>query len=157
MQQFNVPFTHGEFRPEPGIQIMTAHQSKGLEYDVVLIPELIDGSWGNKRQMEKLSLPASITGKKITKDTLNEEERRLFFVAITRAKKELWISFPESLNNKAVVMSEFLPDLENQIIQNALIAQPELLLVTRDSTLFGITFQEEEKKFLEVLLREYRL
>lgn len=157
MREFGVSFPQAEFHTEPGVQIMTAHQSKGLEYDVVFIPELIDGGWGNKKQTDRFPLPTSITGKKLDKESQNEEERRLFFVAITRAKKELFVSFPEAIKNKAVVMSEFLSDTGYSVQQNPLVAQPELLLVTRDTSLFSMKMQEEERAFLTNILRDYRL
>lgn len=43
-----------------GIQIMTAHGSKGLEYEAVIIPGLSRGNWDGKRDMTKLKLPSGI-------------------------------------------------------------------------------------------------
>lgn len=77
------------------VSLMTAHKSKGLEFDSVYILDAIDSSWG--RTMRKRSrninypenLPLSASG-------ANYDERlRLFFVAMTRAKRQLVINFAE--------------------------------------------------------------
>ena len=67
-------------RNEERIRLSTIHQAKGLEFDVVFIIMLCDGLFPSARSME------SSEGE--------EEERRLFYVAITRARYELYLSYP---------------------------------------------------------------
>jgi DNA helicase-2/ATP-dependent DNA helicase PcrA len=67
-------------RDDEQIKLSTIHQAKGLEFDVVFVIMLCDGLFPSARSME------SIEGE--------EEERRLFYVSITRAKNELYLSFP---------------------------------------------------------------
>ncbi len=62
------------------IRLSTIHQAKGLEFDAVFVIMLCDGLFPSSRSMES--------------DEGEEEERRLFYVAITRAKSELYLSFP---------------------------------------------------------------
>jgi DNA helicase-2/ATP-dependent DNA helicase PcrA len=62
------------------IRLSTIHQAKGLEFDVVFVIMLCDGLFPSARSMEN--------------DEGEEEERRLFYVAITRAKNELYLSYP---------------------------------------------------------------
>jgi DNA helicase-2/ATP-dependent DNA helicase PcrA len=62
------------------IRLSTIHQAKGLEFDVVFVIMLCDGLFPSTRSMES--------------DDGEEEERRLFYVAITRAKSELYLSYP---------------------------------------------------------------
>ena len=62
------------------IKLSTIHQAKGLEFDVVFVIMLCDGLFPSARAAE------STDGE--------EEERRLFYVAITRAKNELYLSYP---------------------------------------------------------------
>ena len=62
------------------IRLSTIHQAKGLEFDAVFVIMLCDGLFPSARSMES--------------DGGEEEERRLFYVAITRAKSELYLSFP---------------------------------------------------------------
>jgi DNA helicase-2/ATP-dependent DNA helicase PcrA len=62
------------------IRLSTIHQAKGLEFDVVFVIMLCDGLFPSSRSVE------SPDGE--------EEERRLFYVAITRARNELYLSYP---------------------------------------------------------------
>ena len=62
------------------VRLSTIHQAKGLEFDVVFIIMLCDGLFPSSRSTE------SLEGE--------EEERRLFYVAITRARNELYLSYP---------------------------------------------------------------
>lgn len=74
------------------IQIVTAHKSKGLEYKHVFIIATDDMSWGNsKGNNNKLSLPKNLELIRHTGHT-DDECLRLFFVAITRAKKTLTLT-----------------------------------------------------------------
>ncbi len=65
---------------EDGVLLSTIHQAKGLEFDVVFIIMLADGSFPSARSVEELDG--------------EEEERRLFYVAITRARDELYLTYP---------------------------------------------------------------
>ncbi len=63
------------------ITLSTLHQAKGLEWKVVFLVWLADGMFPSSRSLES---PAAI-----------EEERRLFYVGITRCKDELYLTYPE--------------------------------------------------------------
>lgn len=72
----------GEREVDPSaeaIKLTTVHQAKGLEYDVVFVIGAADGQFPTRRSIESGDV---------------EEERRLFYVAVTRAKNELYISYP---------------------------------------------------------------
>ena len=62
------------------LKLSTIHQAKGLEFDVVFVIMLCDGMFPSTRSMES--------------NEGEEEERRLFYVAITRAKNELYLTLP---------------------------------------------------------------
>jgi DNA helicase-2/ATP-dependent DNA helicase PcrA len=62
------------------LKLSTIHQAKGLEFDAVFVIMLCDGMFPSARSMES--------------NEGEEEERRLFYVAITRAKSELYITYP---------------------------------------------------------------
>jgi DNA helicase II / ATP-dependent DNA helicase PcrA len=62
------------------VNLSTVHQAKGLEFDAVFVIWLTDGMFPSSRSLD-------------TRDAL-EEERRLFYVAITRAKDELYLTYP---------------------------------------------------------------
>ena len=79
-----------------GIALMTMHGAKGLEFDTVFIIESNDGV---------------IPYKKATLDNEIEEERRMFYVAMTRAKRKLIISYIKSKNGKEQYPSRFVTEL----------------------------------------------
>ncbi len=82
------------------IFLMTVHASKGLEYDIVYIPDC------NEKVFPHGSLPDAETC---------EEERRLFFVAMTRAKKSLELLYLTGTEKRPRLPSRFLnPLLQNQ-------------------------------------------
>lgn len=139
-----------------GVQILTAHQSKGLEYECVFVPGTLNQVWGNSRNMEKLVLPESITGGIIEKSEKNEEERRLFFVALTRAKSILEVSFPASNRGDATIASEFIKEMsilpqEGKEIENYSIARE------KDTWMFQLDFESKDLAYLRQALGGYRL
>ena len=77
------------------LKVCTIHASKGREWDEVFIPDVNEGNIPHKRAINK-------------EDT--EEERRLFYVAMTRAKEKLWIGFVNdpSRNLKPSIFKEEL-------------------------------------------------
>ena len=64
------------------LKLSTIHQAKGLEFDVVFVIMLCDGLFPSARSLETGDADGE------------EEERRLFYVAITRARNELYLSYP---------------------------------------------------------------
>jgi DNA helicase II / ATP-dependent DNA helicase PcrA len=67
-------------RDEEAVRLSTIHQAKGLEFDVVFIIMLCDGLFPSARSLDSRES--------------EEEERRLFYVAVTRARDELHLSYP---------------------------------------------------------------
>ena len=79
-----------------GVTLTTMHSAKGLEYDVVFIIEANEGLIPHKRSCQPEEL---------------EEERRMFYVAMTRARKHLHIYSLSELFGKAAEPSRFLGEL----------------------------------------------
>ena len=79
-----------------GVNLMTMHAAKGLEFDTVFVIEANEGSCPYK---------------KATADEEIEEERRLFYVAMTRAKRKLVISYVKEKNGKNLLPSRFVSEL----------------------------------------------
>lgn len=81
------------------VQLMTAHKSKGLEFDTVYIVSAVDSVWGERARSHNRmlsypeNLPIAAAGDS------SDERLRLFYVAATRAKKRLVISFASSNDN----------------------------------------------------------
>jgi DNA helicase II / ATP-dependent DNA helicase PcrA len=87
------------------IKLTTIHQAKGLEYDVVFLIGAAEGQFPGYRTIESGDF---------------EEERRLFYVAVTRAKNELYISYPRVASRPGpggmmLQPSRFLQELPNDL------------------------------------------
>ncbi len=93
-EQYNIPL-NVPYIPNgyDAVNVMTAHKSKGLEFPVVFVPNVIDRKWGGKqvRNLFKLQLTKT-TGALDTED----DDRRLLYVAITRAQEELYVSYSDN-------------------------------------------------------------
>ena len=81
---------------QDAVVLTTMHGSKGLEYDTVFIVDANEGITPHK---------------KATTDTDIEEERRMFYVAMTRAKKNLHIYYPKEKYNKEMTASRFVQEI----------------------------------------------
>ena len=92
------------------VTLSSIHQAKGLEWKVVFIIWLVDGQFPNGRILE------------MDDEAAFEEERRLFYVALTRAKDELYLSYP-MLNPKSYTgdilcrPSRFLDDFPKEMVE----------------------------------------
>ncbi len=92
------------------VTLMTVHSAKGLEFKNVFIPGL-----------EENLFPSAQSGEKNTPDAL-EEERRLFYVALTRAKENAWLSFANQRYRWGKLdfcaPSRFLEELDEEFLDN---------------------------------------
>lgn len=83
-----------------GVQLMTAHKSKGLEFHTVIITNFREGHWDKRRNPASVSIPEDLLfGWEKDQKTFekNQDERRVAFVAMTRAKRELLFTCPQEL------------------------------------------------------------
>lgn len=85
------------------ITLSTFHSSKGLEYDCVLMIDLNNSEIPGDKAIEKSS--------NSTDKSILEEERRLFYVGMTRARLELYLIYPVALNNEKALRSVFINEL----------------------------------------------
>jgi DNA helicase-2/ATP-dependent DNA helicase PcrA len=92
-----------------GVKLMTVHASKGLEFKYVFITGLEDGLFPNKHDGDTKSGEDS------------EEERRLFYVALTRAKEKLFLSYANYRtifgSRQINAPSEFIADIPKDILE----------------------------------------
>ncbi len=93
------------------VEVMTAHKSKGLEFAVVFLPHLQDTAWGGGRaKRQTFSVPLSRYH--LASGDVLDDERRLLYVAGTRAKRELHLSVSaQTIQGKEVLSSRLLEEL----------------------------------------------
>jgi DNA helicase-2/ATP-dependent DNA helicase PcrA len=101
-----------------GVKLLTVHQAKGLEFEYVFILHLTDNHWGNKKARKLIKLPSGLLKLDGASDELDEEERRLFYVALTRAKKDVYLSYADLYGEAATntMPSKFLAEIESKYV-----------------------------------------
>jgi DNA helicase-2/ATP-dependent DNA helicase PcrA len=147
------------------VRLMTAHKAKGLEFDTVFLMQCVDGHWGNSRKRGGLfKLPWEELNVKLALgvelDEI-EDERRLFYVGLTRARKCVYASYA-NLNSegKEQLPCQFLSEIEEQYIKEIEIGDFEKYLKTHLETLFEkpqIAQNPVDKEYFQMLFREQGL
>ncbi len=83
------------------VNILTIHKAKGLEFRVVFLVSLVQGRFPWPRRSQSIELPDSLIKEVLpTGDFHIQEERRLFYVGMTRAKEELYLTSAEDYGGK---------------------------------------------------------
>ncbi len=78
------------------VNILTVHGAKGLEFPVVFLPNLINGRFPTRRRREQIPIPDALIKETMPSGDYHiQEERRLFYVGITRSKDRLFLSASE--------------------------------------------------------------
>lgn len=105
-----------EYSEESGINLMTIHSAKGLEFNTVFLVGLEEGVFPHIRSIESQSEL--------------EEERRLMYVAITRAKKNLYITNAKRRllfgKTNANIPSRFVGEIDSDLLESNEIIKPKL-------------------------------
>ena len=122
------------------IQLMTVHAAKGLEFDTVFVTDMNDGIFPNERAMNEGSRGV-------------EEERRLAYVAFTRAKNKLYLTEAGGFSfilQRARQTSRFIKEIDDEYIENTGVGNEEHDAFRNRQTLYGQrrenTFYEREEK-----------
>lgn len=154
---------------EGSVRLMTAHKSKGLEFDYVFIIGVNDGVWGNKKRRELLPLLPRAYQLFDTVPAMegldsaggsDDEERRLFYVALTRARKHVSISYAnEALDGKELLPSQFVGEIDESLIQmqdteDFVRSWPEKQMILFNERLSNTVSNEEYKEQMKSFVRE---
>lgn len=147
-----------------GVNLMTAHKSKGLEFDWVFIIRFVDKHWGNKNVRELIKLPPNLTSGQIADEENDEEERRLFYVTLTRAKKGVIITsavkYGANDEEKFSIPSKFIGELPEKQLKIIETKAYEKEFEKRLKTVFTKRKWHPSKAlnmFLKKLIFEFRL
>jgi len=152
MREINLEIDSGEegkleFDPEQGpemIKVMTIHGAKGLEFKYVFLANMVDKRFPTTERKDLIELPEDlIKDIKPKGDVHLQEERRLCYVAMTRAKRELYFTTAEDYGGaRKKKLSRFLiemgyqEEIRNSLgrmgeakseIRNGLLQKPEIL------------------------------
>ncbi len=102
-----------------GVRLMTAHKSKGLEFEHVYITGAYDGHWGNKKDRKYFHIPllgGGEAGGLPTQAGKIEDERRLFYVALTRARQTVSVSYArEGREGREQLPSQFIAEISESL------------------------------------------
>lgn len=148
------------------VHMSTVHRAKGREWEHVFLVRCIDGKWGNTRKRELIPLPSGLlTNTDISKKERNEDDRRLFYVALTRTKKNSYVSYPETIisanQSRDVIPSMFIEEINKKyrkhedirhISQNA--ADHLEAMLTQDE---GPSIKITDKEYFARLVKDFKL
>ncbi|MED4785260.1 ATP-dependent helicase [Brevibacillus choshinensis] len=88
--------------PDEAVHVLSIHRAKGLEYDHVFLPDLVEGALPHEYTLDELRKGGSAA---------LEEERRLLYVAITRARHSLCIGIPRERFGRKTRISRFVAEM----------------------------------------------
>lgn len=158
MEQIGLELESGEegplrFDPEQGpesIKIMTLHSAKGLEFKYVFLVNLVGRHFPTTKKREPIQVPESLI-KEVTPegDIHLQEERRLFYVGMTRAKKGLFFTSAADYGGKRKKkLSRFLVELGFSDFKNKRAKPTTLFQGLESQTLFVKKKQEDMSRYL---------
>lgn len=154
---FPIPVQDVNFNEEGGVNFLTCHGAKGLEFQHVFMIGCTINEWEKSRgNVNKYKLPDTLTYSKV--DDAMESNRRLFYVAMTRAKKHLRISYSKKNNDgKDLERTQFIDETENHMAQVTIRSIPDIadhLLSRMSETVFKPSL---DKHIIDRALMDYRL
>lgn len=140
-----------------GVQLMTAHKSKGLEFDTVFVLSCQDDIWGRKARHPRnaLSFPRNLPIEPA--GTNYDDALRLFFVAMTRAKHHLILTAHQTdITGKEVVLAEFLQDTLEPTLSDTEAPRLEELVPGWEARHLTLP-QASQQALLQPVLENYQL
>ena len=139
-----------DIRDENAVNILTVHSSKGLEFKVVFLVNLVSDRFPSRERAEKIPIPKEIIKEKLPEnvDFHLQEERRLFYVGMTRAKELLYFTAADLYGSfrRAKKLSNFiyeaLPNLKDKKAKN----EARQLSLSEVLSAYQTRNDDEEKK-----------
>jgi len=85
--------TDGDWQENNAVNILTVHSSKGLEFPIVFLVNLVSERFPSRERHEQIPIPNELIKETLPKGDFHlQEERRLFYVGMTRAKERLFLT-----------------------------------------------------------------
>ncbi len=142
------------------VSILTVHGAKGMEWDMVCIPNCIDGVWGNARPPFSFTLPSTMLLHTQEHHT-DDDDRRLFYVALTRAKKRLHLFYPtvsnDSQKEKALVRSQYLYDIPSSCYTFVDTSSQQLTLKDQVQLLQPVVWKTDQREWVKKIVHNIPL
>lgn len=156
-KKYQQAFTVARNDSEGGVKVSTVHGVKGLEFDLVIMADVDDKRWTTRAMTNLIELPSELIGLKDWHEDTIEDERRLFYVGITRSKKELlFILSKADVDGRDLLPCQFLSEIEGSCDESTFqattldLADFEKKLILPDKA--GIS--HEELDFIREKVRE---
>lgn len=145
-----------DMKDRNAVNILTVHSSKGLEFKVVFLVNLVSDRFPSRERNEKIPLPLGIIKEKIdpNSDFHLEEERRLFYVGMTRAKERLYFTAANfyATAKRTKKLSPFIYDALPKLQE-----REEIKNQTQQLSLTEILSDYEEKEEVKETKQSYRV
>ena len=119
---------------EDAVNVLTIHQAKGLEFPIVFLVGLVSGRFPSSHRRDAIPLPDGLIKDILPEaesDFHKQEERRLFYVGMTRAKEELYLTSAKDYGGKR-------PRKPSQFVSEALDLPPAQLNVVKGSPIASL-------------------
>ncbi|GIW62424.1 MAG: DNA helicase [Patescibacteria group bacterium] len=139
------------------VNLMTVHSAKGLEFNTVFVVSLVKERFPSRNQSDPIEVPIELIKEILPEGDFHiQEERRLFYVALTRAKERLFLTAAKyyAEGKRLKKLSPFLYEIFDEEFINRRYSQSE----STDSQLFLFSFNSESGKdsqFSSILNKKY--
>ena len=145
---------------EQGVHFVTAHSAKGLEFKNVFMLSCTKDIWDKKKSsMKSFSYPSGVNS---SSEVSTEDERRLFYVGMTRAEKNLYISYSEkNEEGKDLGASQFVDEVLE--LERIKVSKPLVMEDTLVEFYYDILRQEEVRielintDLIDEMLKNYKM
>lgn len=117
MLLYDIPMSFSGSESKTGVRVMTAHRSKGREYEYVFVPFCRDKYWGGKTKRSLFTVTVGNYANRELSGSM-DDERRLFYVALTRAKKHAYLSTSaEDSEGREYIHSVFIDEIGEGLVE----------------------------------------
>ncbi len=134
------------------VQVMTVHASKGLEFDHVYIPFAQENVWGGRGRAKLFKLPDGVYMEStpvIVSDNESDDAKRLFFVALTRARKSVTLSYATNdAKGDPLLPTPFIAEIRTELKQERVV---EMAAMDADSLVMVSPANHDNSKLLDFI------